>query len=86
MQPGRGGCTRSFEALWLRLTERDNQINAEFRRLEPFSDEKSPQLTQLRSGHEVLVRLLDFMFENGLGPKAIPEPDGNLDAQLALTM
>lgn len=74
------------EALWIRITERDNQINAEIRQLEAFSDEKSARLTQLRSGHEVLARLLDFMFENGLGPTAIASSDDDLDDQLALTM
>lgn len=74
------------EALWSRVTEMDNQLNAEIRRLEAFSDEASPRLAQLRSGHEVLDRLLDFMFENGLGPTAISAPDGDLDDQLALTM
>ncbi len=73
------------EALWGRVTEMDNQINAEIRRLEAFSDEKSPRLAQLRSGHEVLERLLDFMLDNGLGPAAISASDDDLDDQLALT-
>ncbi|MFD4469497.1 hypothetical protein ACFWPA_14545 [Rhodococcus sp. NPDC058505] len=74
------------EALWVRITDRDNQINAEIRRLEPFSDEKSSRLTQLRNGHELLERLIAFMSANGLGPKAIPSSDDDLDAQLELTM
>lgn len=59
------------EALWWRITEMDNQTNAEIRRLEPFSDEKSARLNQLRTAHEVLERLLAFMTKHGLGPEEI---------------
>ncbi|WP_305091980.1 hypothetical protein [Prescottella sp. R16] len=70
-------------ALWERIVDRDNQINAEINSLEPFSDQKSPRLAQLRTGHEVLERLMAFMSEKGLGPVAIAAPDGDPDAVLA---
>lgn len=73
------------EMLWWRITEMDNQINAEIRRLEPFSDEKSVRLTQLRTGHEVLERLLTFMEDHDLGPAAIDAGEGEAKALPAIT-
>jgi len=71
--------------LWWRITGMDNQINAEIRRLEPFVDEKSVRLTQLRTGHEVLERLLTFMTKHGLGPTEIGAGDDEVDMLPAIS-
>ncbi|MBY6706225.1 hypothetical protein HQ308_05365 [Rhodococcus sp. BP-241] len=62
---------RHDETLWFLITDLETHLSARINRLSVYSDPRSPTLEALRSGVHTVTRLLAFMIENGLGPKAL---------------
>jgi hypothetical protein len=57
--------------LWYQLADAETQVSAQINTLEAFSDPKSAQLTMLREVNDSLGRLMRFLIDNGLAPRAI---------------
>ncbi|WP_168702476.1 hypothetical protein [Gordonia paraffinivorans] len=60
------------ETLWHKLAAAETELAAELNRLSAFSDHKAPSIEKLRSALAVINRLMAFMVDNGLSPRAIP--------------
>ncbi|WP_068430383.1 hypothetical protein [Rhodococcoides kyotonense] len=71
------------EMLWYQITDLETQLSARINRLSVYSDPKTPALETLRAGQYTVSRLLSFMLEKGLGPKALVAADAEID-RLAL--
>lgn len=67
------------EALWYQITDLETQLSARINRLSVYSDPKSAALETLRAGQFTVTRLLAFMLEKGLGPKALVAAESETD-------
>ena len=70
------------ETLWYQITDLETQLSARINRLSVYSDPKSPALETLRAGQHTVSRLLAFMLEKGLGPKALVAAESETDRLL----
>jgi len=70
------------EDLWYQITDLETQLSARINRLSVYSDPKSPALEALHSGKFTVSRLLAFMLEKGLGPKALVAAESETDRLL----
>jgi pimeloyl-ACP methyl ester carboxylesterase len=70
------------EGLWYQISGLETQLSARINRLSVYSDPKSPTLEALRAGRYTLSRLMLFMLEKGLGPKALNAAENEVDRLL----
>lgn len=63
------------EGLWYQLGNFETEVSGELNRLSTFCDPKSLKVKQLEAGKLTITRLMSFMIENGLGPKALEAAD-----------
>ncbi|NLE78885.1 MAG: hypothetical protein GX610_04760 [Rhodococcus sp.] len=61
--------------LWYQLADAETRVCAQVNRFEAFSGAKSPRLTMLREIRDSLGRLMKFVIDNGLAPRAITVGD-----------
>lgn len=61
--------------LWYRLAAAETDVSAQINRLEAFDDPKSTRLTIRREVRDSLTRLMRFVIDNGLAPRAIEAGD-----------
>ena len=61
--------------LWYQLADAETQVCAQINSLEAFSGAKSARLTTLREVKDSLGRLMRFVIDNGLAPRAIAAGD-----------
>ncbi|MGW5324117.1 MULTISPECIES: alpha/beta hydrolase family protein [Rhodococcus] len=62
-------------SLWYQLADAQTRVSAQINRYETFSGPKSPRLIMLRHIKDSLERLMTFVIDNGLAPKAIAAGD-----------
>ncbi|QCB51997.1 hypothetical protein E5720_16360 [Rhodococcus sp. PAMC28707] len=70
------------ETLWYQITDLETQLSARINRLSVYSDPKSSALETLRVGQYTVTRLLAFMLDKGLGPKALVAAESETDRLL----
>lgn len=61
--------------LWYQLADLETTVSEQISRLAVFAEPKSPRLVALREVHDVLARLMRFVIDNGLTPRAIAAGD-----------
>lgn len=59
------------ESLWYQLADVETKLSARINRLTAFSDPKSGQLLQLQAAKSTITKLMAFMLDRGLAPRAI---------------
>lgn len=64
------------EALWYQLADVETKLSARINRLTAFSDPKSGQLTQLQAAKSTITKLMAFMLDRGLAPRAVEAATG----------
>lgn len=64
------------EALWYQLVDVETKLSARINRLTEFSDQKSGQLSQLLAAKSTITKLMAFMLDRGLSPRAIEAAAG----------
>lgn len=61
--------------LWYQLADAETAVSVQINRLEVFGDPKTPRLVMLREVKDSLARLMRFVIDNGLAPRAIAAGD-----------
>ncbi|MFF0818342.1 hypothetical protein ACFYVR_24820 [Rhodococcus sp. NPDC003318] len=64
--------------LWYQLADVETQVSAQINRLTAFSDVKSTRLIALQEVKDSLERLMQFVIDNGLAPRAVTAGDKDL--------
>ncbi|WP_187328655.1 MULTISPECIES: alpha/beta hydrolase [unclassified Rhodococcus (in: high G+C Gram-positive bacteria)] len=59
------------ESLWYQLADVETKLSARINRLTAFSDPKSGQLAQLQAAKSTITKLMAFMLDRGLAPRAV---------------
>lgn len=75
--------------LWYQLADTETRTAAQISRFEAFNSPNSPTLTMLREVKDSLTRLMTFVIEQGLAPRAIAagenyQVDGNEPDRIAI--